>query len=739
MVTPAGEVRLLDFGIAKLLDGGLSDGSAPAPERTGTGMRAFTLHYAAPEQIRGEPITTMTDVYSLGVVLYELLTDRRPYRLKRHSDAEWEEAILTADPIRPSASLLSADALRDTATTGDRQTHRRRSRVLAGDLDNITLKALAKRPEHRYPSVEALGQDIRRYRSGRPVQARPQKLGYRLRKFVARHRWSLSAALLAMAVLAAALTLIAWQARQAVAEAARAQAMQDFMVGLFENAGGRDSGEPMDLDQLLDDAVARGDQQLAREPRARAELLGVIARLHANLGNPARAQALLVRQAEIIERAGDIPNSLRLESLTQRGRVSRLLGDPAACIELMQPEQALARREQARLPPQVAAFHTQLGRCRRAVGETQAARQSFERALAVRRAIGDDEAGMVETLMDLAQLQAGADPAAALVAYEQARHQLHQRLGGGHALNIRLGRELAALQAKAGRMQPARQSLQQALQVALDLHGPDHEQTLAVRRQLAEVLFDASRFDDADRQLREVARLRKDRLGPDDPGLVRDQVRLGRIAWERDDLPTALAELREALRIARLAKQPDAEIRSLVALAGVLRGAGRAGAARPVLLEAQQLRDAQPDGDAGNDIEWMLGDVEVALGDTLTGQARLQQSLALAQHRYGEDRSGALRVEVAAMRPLALAGDMQAMARLDAIAARQDLVGHGHRQRAISWQAVAAAAAARCRNGKAEGGATALADLAEHLQAEQPDGSALRREVDALRLQCTGT
>ncbi|QDH71537.1 serine/threonine-protein kinase [Marilutibacter alkalisoli] len=735
LVTPAGEVRLLDFGIAKLLDSGLSEGAATAREQTGTGMRAFTLHYAAPEQIRGEPVTTMTDVYSLGVVLYELLTDRRPYRLKRHSDAEWEEAILTADPLRPSVGVL-----RDTATARDRQAQRRHSRVLAGDLDNIALKALAKRPEQRYPSVEALAQDIRRYRAGRPVLARPQKLGYRLHKFVARHRWALASALLATAALTAALALIAWQAQQAVAEAARAQAMQDFMVGLFENASGRSRGEPMDLDQLLDDAVARGNQQLAREPRARAELLGVIARLHIGLGNYPQAQILLDQQAEIIGQTADIPNSLQLEALTQRGRVLRLLGEPEACIEAMQPAQSLVRREQARLPPQVAAFHVQLGHCRHAVGERQGARQSFERALVVRRAIGGDEAGTVEVLMDLAVLQADDNPAAALVAYELARTQLHDRVGPAHVLNIRLGRELAALQTAAGRFQPARETLRQALQVALDIHGPGHEETLGVRGQLAGLLFDTSRFDEAEIELREVHRLRRARLGPGHPELVSDHIRLGRLAWERDDLSTALAELREALQIARSAGEPEAEIRSLVALADVLRAAGRAGAARPVLVEAQQLRNAlaDVDSDAGNDVDWLLGDVEITLGDTLVGQARLQQAMVLAQRRYGETQPDALRVEVVSLRLRALDGDLQAMERLEAIARGQDQARFDHRRRAIGWQASVAVAEARCRNGEAEAGAAALDQLSSRLQSEQPDGSALRREIEATRGRCGG-
>ncbi|KAB8193887.1 protein kinase [Lysobacter maris] len=728
LVTPAGEVRLLDFGIAKLLDS-----QAQAPEQTGTGMRAFTLHYAAPEQIRGEPVTTMTDVYSLGVVLYELLTDHKPYRLKRHSDAEWEEAILTADPVRPSASVL-----RDTAGQADRRQQRRRSRLLAGDLDNIVLRTMAKRPAQRYPSVEALSQDVARFQAGRPVQARPQGIGYRLRKFVARHRWALGSAILVAAVLTTALAMIAWQARQSVAEAARAQALQDFMVGLFENVGGRRLGEPMDLDQLLDDAVARGNLQLAREPRARAELLGVVARLRAGLGDFEQARTLLDQQAAIIALTPDIPNSLQLESLNQRGRVLRLLGDPQGCIALMQPALALARREQSRLPPQAADFHTQLGRCRRAVGERQSARQLFERALALRRGIEGDRIGAIENQMDLAGLLAeDGDVRGALAAYEDAGRQLRERVGARHALSIEIGRERAALEASLGRFDPARRILQQSLQTALDVHGPGHETTLAVRGQLAGLDFDTSRFAAADEQLREVHRLRLARLGPDHPELVADDIRLGRIAWERNDLAAALGELHEALRIARGARAPGPVIDALFALAEVLHQAGRDREARPLLVEALQLRESLPEAaGAGNElIEPTLGEVEIALGDPVTGQARLQQALALARRSLGDGHAQTLRIELAALRLRAQAGDVQALARLDELAGDGDPRRH-HRLRAIAWQAAAEAAAARCSIGQEAAGRDALRRLATTLEAEQPDGSALRREVAAIELQC---
>src|SRR5690606_33355693 len=236
-------------------------------------------HYAAPEQIRGEPVTTMTDVYSLGVILYELLADQKPYRLKRQTDAQWEEAILNVDPVRPSQAILRS---LDTATSPALM--RRRMREVAGDLDNIVLKALAKKPEHRYPSVEALALDLRRWLDGRPVMARPQSVLYRMRKFMSRQRWAVATTAVVTLVLVGALAMVAWQARQAINESARAQAMQNFVIGLFENAGSTSNSTPLDVRQLLAAGVQRGDQELARQPVARAALRRRVARLSLALG-----------------------------------------------------------------------------------------------------------------------------------------------------------------------------------------------------------------------------------------------------------------------------------------------------------------------------------------------------------------------------------------------------------------------------------------------------------------------
>ena len=471
------------FGIAKLLD------SEFAPDHTRTGLRTFTLHYAAPEQIWGYSVTTMTDVYSLGVVLYELLTDSMPYQLARQSDAAWEEAILGIDPLRPSLAMLRSEVV-----GADMHALRRRARALVGDLDNIVLKALAKRPELRYPSVEALAQDLQRFRDGKPVQARPQSVNYRVRKYVHRHGWALATALLVTLVLTTALGIVAWQARQAVQEAGRAQALQDFVVGLFEHAGGGNGDGRIDVRQLLDVGVQRGARELARQPAARAELFGVIARLRLGLGDYREALALLNRQAAIVDALGDdAPAGLRLGSVTDRGRAQRLLGHENDCNAGMRPLQAFARREQQQLPAQAAEFYSQLGRCQRGVGAPAAARPLFERALALRRDPLNDAVGVVENLADLAGLDRdGGDSQKALLGYRTALAQLQANAGDRHPLAVLLLRNECALEWSARDAVSAKRDCDEALALSLALHGKRHPETIAARRQLASIAVPAS-------------------------------------------------------------------------------------------------------------------------------------------------------------------------------------------------------------------------------------------------------
>lgn len=211
LVTKDGVPKLLDFGIAKILQ----PGSVVEASATITGLRLLTPDYASPEQVQGKPVTTATDVYSLGVVLYQLLTGQKPYRLKTGTAEEISRAITEQEPARPSTAVAKA--------AGSSKSQIPNPKLLRGDLDNIVLKALRKEPERRYQSVEQFSGDIRRYLEARPVRARKDTIHYRIAKFVRRNRVATAAAMLVFLSLVGGIIATTWEARRARAEEAVAK------------------------------------------------------------------------------------------------------------------------------------------------------------------------------------------------------------------------------------------------------------------------------------------------------------------------------------------------------------------------------------------------------------------------------------------------------------------------------------------------------------------------------------
>ncbi|MES2859398.1 MAG: serine/threonine-protein kinase [Pseudomonadota bacterium] len=724
MVTPAGHVRLLDFGIAKLLD------AEPLPvEQTRTGVRTFTLHYAAPEQIRGEPVTTMTDVYSLGVVLYELLTGSKPYRLKRQTDAEWEEAILAGEPMRPSQA-----AARSEADVARPYTPARLCRELAGDIDNIVLKALGKRPDQRYVSAEALSQDLLSYLRGRPVLARGEALGYRARKYLNRHRWSIGAAAMVLAVLFAALGVVSWQARQALREAGRAQAMQSFIAELFEGASSTPMDAPMDLRGLLRLGIVRGDRSLARQPQARAELYGVVARLRLGLGDYREASALLDQQASLLRQLPDAPASLRLEAVTLRGNARRQLSDAGGCVAQMQPLQALAEREHQQLPAQASAFYSELARCRRDLGDNQLASQILSRSLSLRRESGDD-VGVAENLLDLSSVQADdGKPVQAIKVLRAALGELQDKVGERHPLAIDMLRSLCALERNVDDLVTAERDCRQSLALALDLHGRNHRTSIDARRQLAALYVDLGRFGEAQAEFLDTYAWMRARLDPNHPELARIYNSLAIVDWERGEIAEAKRYQRQAVAAWRTSHNVGMTAAGLFNLAMILHSAGEHRDALPPIREARALRAQRfgSDHELVGDSDRLLGEILAALGDTTGARTAFGNGVRLTRLGYGERHSHTRRAEVSLARFEAALGDANARQRLVAYAQPGD---EDIEMRKAAWLAGAYAAGLDCAT-RPRPATLALDAVLAQMQLALPEGGALTREVSQIRERC---
>jgi len=621
LVDTTGNPRLLDFGIAKLLDEASSDETA----LTRTHARPMTPEYASPEQVRGEPVTTTTDVHALGVLLFELLTGRRPWA-GDNRDAVLH-SVLTADAPAPSAAAKADPVL---------------SRRLRGDLDAIVLKALRKEPERRYPSAEALARDVERHVSGHAVSARADTRFYRAGRVLRRHRAAFAAAAFALLALVGGLGLSLVQARRAALEAQRAEAIQSFLLSLFAASDPDESkGRDLTARELLRRGERRIEAELAGQPEAQARLWSQIATVYLKLGDPARAEPLARRAADASVR---LHGRRSAESTAARGLLANALLD-AGRVEDAEAEYraALADEVAARgdATETAALLHGGVAGARRQLGDPGGAAGEHRRALAIWERLGRAESAEAsDTLNDLSvaladaghyvDAEAAARRAAAIrlrVSGEGNAATLVALYSQAHAL-FELGR-WAEADAIFGRVRPAQEALL----------GASHPKVLLTRRQVARVAGLLGRYDEAARELETIVAVQRGGAGAAEAGYT--LVQLASLRLLQGDLRAAEAAGREAVRSfeARFGEGHADLAWARSTLAEVMIEADRLDEAASLLARADAV---QHEGDPADDFhawtEATLGLLALRRGRADDARPHLEAGLA-AHRKNGRPQS----------------------------------------------------------------------------------------------------
>jgi serine/threonine-protein kinase len=694
LVTAEGEPKLLDFGIAKRL-APETDG----PHETQTRMRMLTPSYASPEQVKGEAITTASDVYSLGVILYELLTGRRPHRIASEAPYEIERAVCEEEPERPSAALFRPEPPDAEEIARARRTRPRPlARRLRGDLDNIVLMALRKEPHRRYGAVSQLARDLERHLQNRPVLAQPDTLRYRTRKLLRRHRTAAVAAAVIVALAAGFVASLIAQGRQLARERDKARYALSFLVDTFKQADPYHTrGERLTAREILDQGADRIARELAGEPDVQAAVMDAIGEVDLGLGRYDAAEHLLknalalrrrvfgsgaLETAESLEHLAALRNerfdfagaeTLLREALPIRRR-RQGDGDLAVARTLNALGQALA--EQGVSPgntPRIEALHREalaiarrieqpegltvaetllaLADLQRALGNYAEAERLFAEGLAVeRKALGDrdprfwrDRSRFGDTLVEAGKLREGE------AVFRQCLTVQRRLLGREHPDAENTQRGLAVAIHLQGRYTESEALDRELLAMARAQYGPTHWRVGETLCNLAADLVGQARRAEAVPLYEEALEIRRQILGEKHWQVAQILLLLAEIRRSDKDYPQALALARQAYEAFAAGEGPDHPYaaHALLEIGRDYLDQNRFAEAEPVLRRCLEIRQKRLEA-----LHPDLAMAQVVLAKCLIGEGRLEEAAGLLREarstrvaRFGPDHEAVRSVD----------------------------------------------------------------------------------------------
>jgi eukaryotic-like serine/threonine-protein kinase len=579
LVTEDGTVKLLDFGIAKLI-AAADDAGAADPTMTQLGQRAFTPEYAAPEQFREQRVGPAADVYALGVVLFELLTGRRPFEVQGRSFADFERAVCEADPPRPSATMRAEH----WRALGERSAARARDRV-AGDLDAIAGMALRKEPERRYASAESLGSDLRNHVERRPIAARPESVVRRTRRWVLRHRLEVGVGVLALVLLiggaaTAALAAVSmlggilatgWQARRAQAEArlaeeaartaeierARAEQVRDFLRNMLGATDGLWTGPKpgtrpdVTIAEILDGAASSVGEQLGERPELESEIRRTLGISYRSVGRFPQAVEQFEKAIELERTRQTGPNRDLADTLHHLGQTRFFVGDSdgaeaAIRAAIEEYERAGATTERGYITA-----ISDLGTALWQKGDYERARPRFEQTNELaRRYLGEAHPVVAISFANLALIDDNWGDAAEAERLYRAAIDTYQRMEP-HTLSEPASciSNLGLLLTFRGRFDEAERLRDRAAEIMDRTVGRDHLQTIGHRHMPVALRYLQGRYAEAEALVSEYREI-LDRLLPPDHFMAAFALQwYGRILTATGRAAEAEPHLRHALAV----------------------------------------------------------------------------------------------------------------------------------------------------------------------------------------------